>query len=74
MSNAVQNSFVGHRGNVKYIAIGSSGVIIEIWDTDAAGCLTTFSGHTSRVWDTCVDQAGSTLMSASGDLGYPCSA
>ncbi|KAJ2894500.1 hypothetical protein GGI21_005283, partial [Coemansia aciculifera] len=75
--NAEQRSFAGHLGNVKctayvgpyaqMMASGSSDNCVRIWDTDSAECLATLRGHTSRIWDICVDRAGSTLFSASGD-------
>ncbi|KAJ2402820.1 hypothetical protein GGI23_000438 [Coemansia sp. RSA 2559] len=75
--NTEQQSFVGHLGNVKctqyvgpygnFIASGSSDNTIRIWDTESSECLATLRGHTSRIWDICVDRMGTTLISASGD-------
>ncbi|KAJ1725153.1 hypothetical protein LPJ53_000649 [Coemansia erecta] len=75
--NAENASLVGHLGNVKctayvgasgqYVASGSSDNCVRIWDSETAECLATLRGHTSRIWDICVDRAGSTLFSASGD-------
>ncbi|KAJ2506971.1 hypothetical protein IWW47_001326 [Coemansia sp. RSA 2052] len=75
--NAEQGSFAGHLGNVKctayvgpyaqLMASGSSDNCVRIWDTDSAECLATLRGHTSRIWDICVDRAGAMLFSASGD-------
>ncbi|KAJ2785618.1 hypothetical protein H4R18_000434 [Coemansia javaensis] len=75
--NAEKRSFAGHLGNVKctayvgrhgrYVASGSSDNTVRIWDTETAECAAVLRGHTSRIWDICVDSAGSTLISASGD-------
>ncbi|KAI9506525.1 WD40-repeat-containing domain protein [Coemansia spiralis] len=75
--NTEQQSFIGHLGNVKcteyvgpygnFVASGSSDNTIRIWDTESAECLATLRGHTSRIWDICVDSMGTTLISASGD-------
>ncbi|KAJ2520744.1 hypothetical protein H4217_001845 [Coemansia sp. RSA 1939] len=75
--NTEQRAFVGHLGNVKcteyvgahgnFVASGSSDNTIRIWDTESSECLATLRGHTSRIWDICVDRMGTTLISASGD-------
>ncbi|KAJ2236371.1 hypothetical protein IWW45_001850 [Coemansia sp. RSA 485] len=75
--NAEKASLVGHLGNIKctayvgangkYVASGSSDNCIRIWDSESAECMATLRGHTSRIWDICVDRDGSTLFSASGD-------
>ncbi|KAJ2741110.1 hypothetical protein GGI20_005410 [Coemansia sp. BCRC 34301] len=75
--NSEQRAFAGHLGNVKCtayigeyaqkVASGSSDNCVRVWDAQSAECLATLRGHTSRVWDICVDRAGATLYSASGD-------
>ncbi|OLY82724.1 WD repeat-containing protein 5B [Smittium mucronatum] len=77
LPNKIRSSFVGHKANVKcvtfigedgdYIASGSSDNTIKIWDVEKSQIVCTLNGHTSRIWDLCVDKSGSTLFSASGD-------
>ncbi|PVU87218.1 hypothetical protein BB561_006430 [Smittium simulii] len=75
--NKIKLDFLGHKSNVKclafvgtngdYVASGSSDNTIKLWDIETAECVSTCYGHTSRIWDLCVDQSGTTLFSASGD-------
>ncbi|PVU86082.1 hypothetical protein BB560_006816, partial [Smittium megazygosporum] len=75
--NTLKNTFWGHTDNVKcvafvgengdYVASGSSDNTVKIWDIETGECVATCSGHTSKIWDICVDKSGSTMFSASGD-------
>ncbi|XXQ34984.1 WD40 repeat-containing protein SMU1 [Plasmodiophora brassicae] len=77
LPNVVRNTFIGHESNVKgidfvgeesrHIVSGSSDNTIKIWDTETAHCLSTFQGHTSRVWDVASNVFGTMVASCSGD-------
>ncbi|PVU98683.1 hypothetical protein BB559_001374 [Furculomyces boomerangus] len=75
--NTAKTTFTGHQANAKcvayvgddgdFVASGSSDNTIKLWNVETGECISTLYGHTSRVWDLCIDKAGSTLFSASGD-------
>ncbi|OMJ26814.1 putative WD repeat-containing protein [Smittium culicis] len=75
--NTMKYIYSGHKSNIKsvtfigedgdFIASGSSDNTIKIWNVETSKIVCTLNGHTSRIWDLCVDKSGSTLFSASGD-------
>jgi COMPASS component SWD3 len=68
----------GHKENVKCIqfidskddlllASGSSDNTVKLWSCSSGANLSTFTGHTSRIWDLSFNKQSNILCSVSGD-------
>jgi WD40 repeat protein len=51
----------------RWLVSGSDDQTIKLWDTTTWRCLTTLSGHTSRVWSLAFSGDGGTLASGGRD-------
>jgi WD40 repeat protein len=75
--NSLKSSFKGHTDKVKCVlfvgdngvllATGSSDNSVRLWETESGQCLSTMTGHSSRIWDLTSTKDGRFLASASGD-------